>query len=449
MRNKEDILNILSTLSLLNSDSFSKLKSFYASSNTLTSNKSPLLFLIDVLKSVIGYDKLKDEILSFLSINLLTLESSIKILMRRFLKEHYSCSNDALINPDLINVGVNFYLKGIDITNLLKINPLSVEGQLLYGNIQNDLNATLYNSIQTPSTPINYKNILSVTYFNSGIVNGDLKSDVVNVKINNSYLNKKINLFINDLLDSMVLFTYHNVINKTFDVLFGSFSSFRTLDDIKKEKEIEILFNKIIDYRDDNYNNDYYSFTNTKIKDIYSSLYEKKRQVRKIVNCELVDTEVNVQDMIGINNLTPISQLVNNEGVIRTQFDIITKNIEKKSSQLNKPSNIFDFYLSFFKGLIYSVFINIFSPKFIILISLYAKLVRSNTVFTTHKDFINENIEFIKKMTYNIIMPFFINFLQSILKKYIDELLAKDKVKRIKEKFDLYQLQIRSLTNIL
>lgn len=442
---KKQILDILSTLSLLNSESFSKLNSFYAKGKILNSNNSPLLFLIDVLKSVIGFDKLKEEILTFISVNILTLESSLKILLRKFLKEHYSCSSNAVLNPDLINIGINFSISSIDIASLLKINPLSNEGELLYGNIQNDLNSAIYNSIQTPNLSVNYKNLLILTYTKTGIVNGKVKTDVLNVKIFNSYTNKKVTIFINDLLNSIIFFTFLNVINKVFDVMFGSFSSLRTINDIKKEKEVENIINKIIDYRQDYYNNSYYSFDNIKLNEIYPAIYNISNQQRNIGNCSGVITQIDNQNIYSLNNLTPSGILINNEAVILTQFNLISKDIENSFNDINKPSSIFDFYLTFYKTLIYSVFINLFSPKFIILITIYAKAVRSNTVFSNYKEFIIENMEFIKKIMYNLIIPFFINFLQTVLKKYVTELLAKEKIKKIKEKFDLYKLQINSL----
>ena len=129
-------------------------------------------FLVDLLKSLVGIEKLRDIIVDTLAYKLDEMEVGIKIAMKLSLKELVNCGVDPSI-PAYIKSsgsGVTTKTNKVDFFDMFKTDPKSPEGNLLYTDpstpltSSNDYNTFVYGTIQNDGTVESWNNILDVRF---------------------------------------------------------------------------------------------------------------------------------------------------------------------------------------------------------------------------------------------------------------------------------------------
>lgn len=447
---KLDILNEISALKSL-TDGFPELD-LGNSFPSLNNRSNTVDFLLDLIKTLIGYEQLRSELIRFLTYQTNGIEASIKLVLKNILKKTFSCSTDAVIPPRYINTlgsGFNISLDQIDFFEILKVNPNSVEGGLIYGDVEKDLNSFLYQTLQG-NTGV-WKSLIRVEYLQSGVVDGTLKTNVLNIKIDESWQGRTVNDFINQFLDSIVLFTLPNLVNKIFDVIFGTISSFlgKPKDTIESEVQLEILVNKIIDLPDTEIDNSYFEFTGEEI-DIFNEKVDEKTSGRKILkDCNFVSSFIDFSDLVDTNDeLSNTSNFVEIKTVLENRFNVLA---DKANSGLDSGSQTYGknlFFENLLRGILQALANVILAPKAMLMLLSYFKIVNGTIGFFGFSDFLGKNRQFLVQILRDSIIPLVTEFLLRVVIKHLTRLIVQDQAGRALEMIKNQQLQILSLLGV-
>jgi len=156
---KRKVFGSIGALNVLN-DGFPKLPNFDSFSSVNNGNDSTQ-FLIDLLNSLVGFEALKDYVVDTITYRLDQVEDAVKDGLKRELKEMVSCS----INPSVPiwfqdvagSTGVEIPVSKIDFFDIMKINPNTTNGGLIYTNVppekdSSDFNTYLNYKIQDPGS---------------------------------------------------------------------------------------------------------------------------------------------------------------------------------------------------------------------------------------------------------------------------------------------------------
>jgi hypothetical protein len=447
---KRNLLNEIAALRSLNTG-FPELN-LSSSFPSLDNNSNIIDFLLDLIKNLIGFEQLKEELIRFLTYQTNSIEATIKLILKNILKKYFSCSTDALI-PDFmidgLGDGFNVSVRQVDFFGLLKVDPNSIGGQLIYGNIEQDLNAFLYNVLQGNSGT--WKSLLVVEYLPQGVVDGVVKTNVFNVKIDSSWSGRTVNDFINTFIDSVILFTLPSLINKIFDIIFGAISSLlgKSPSEVEGEVELELLVNKIVDLPDTVIDNSYFDFTPDEINYFNERVDERLNGRRILKDCNFVSSSINPNDLVDTNQqLSSAATLVEIQRVLDNQFTILANQATDNLDETSQEFGILNFFEQLFKGIIQGLANVVFAPKIMFLFVTYFKIVNNSVGFVNFKDFLQQNREFVIEIIREALLPLLTEFLLKLCIKYVTQLAIADQVGKFREITKNQQLQILSLTGV-
>ncbi|MHA1988375.1 MAG: hypothetical protein ACW98D_17205 [Promethearchaeota archaeon] len=99
---------------------------------SLNNESNTMDFLIDLLKTLIGFEELKEEVVDILTYHLRDLEVEIKKVIKLELKSIVSCGVNPSIPSFIKNDGIDIRVEKVDFLNTLKVNPNGTEGKFLY-----------------------------------------------------------------------------------------------------------------------------------------------------------------------------------------------------------------------------------------------------------------------------------------------------------------------------
>lgn len=444
---KLNILNEISALKSINID-FPKLKKG-KSLPSLNNKGDTIAFVKDLIDILIGAEEFKTELIRFLTYQTAAIEGALKLALKQLLKSKFSCSIDAKIPDfllDSLGNGFNVAVKQVDFFSILKVDPNSTAGGLIYGAVDQDLNAYLYNVLQGNSG--SWKNLLVVTYQTQGVVDGQMKANVFNVKIHSSWIGKTVNDFINAFLDAVIIFTLPVFINKVFDIMFGSIANLlkRNKNSVSPEVELDILVQKIIDLPDSVIDNSYFNFTPDDI-DFFNEKVEERVAGRSILkDCNYAESSININDLFNLNDsLNGTSTLIEIRDILENKFTIFAKQATDNLGDENKPLGKTDFFKKFLLGIVKALANILFAPKIMMLFVTYFKVVSNTIGFKDFKGFLEENREIIIELVKKVLIPIILKFLLKILVKHLTELVVKETIEKNLEKIKNYKRQIQSL----
>lgn len=445
---KSNILRELEALKIVNSNGFPKIRNILK--NDFKNYKTnPLEFTLGLVKILLGWERLKDEVINFLTFSLPNIEGAVKIALKNLYKQTFNCSTNSIIPVSFINTGFLIEIKDIDFFNFFKINPNTNTGSFFYGGENLDLNRVIYDTIN--SGQANWQDLLILKYYETGVINGELKSDILNIKINPLWTNKKINSFLNELIDSISLFRIDFVVNNALNFLFGNLNSSLgiSLSSIRKQEELKLLIEKVISIEDEIVDDSYFDFSNNEIDIINRNIQNSSKGIRKIVSCGGVDAIIDNSTVNSLNNQLQItSSKIEIKNVLDGNFTILEQDYSNNLNNNNKRIGFFELYLSFFKNILFSLVFQLFSPKMILLFKLYGKIVNNSIGYTGFKDFLSKHKDFVVNLIRNILLPILLNFLLEIIIKEIRDILIADKVNKVKEKTKNYRYQFFSLLGV-
>lgn len=419
-------------------------------------------YLTDLLKSLVGFESLKDVVIEALTQNLDDVETSVKKTLKQVLKGLVSCNVDPSLPQDFIDNGISIGVKNIDFLDIMRIEPTSEAGKLIYDDVNglmnsSDFNTFLYNDIQdlgsnswgAITTNIN---ILDIKFTEIGEVNNSIL-----VKPSSAYVTKnKLTDLNNDYIDSIKLFNPSKLINNIVDSVFGSISVSikKDSDVIRRELEIEAIIKNILDADDDDTIDDsYFSFSNENIEYI-----DYRTTLRK--NGTKILTGSNVESTIPIENLTSLSDEMSalstslptsqyNEEItkiIRTGIDNLADVSASNADEQDKLKVKISFIEDMVKQLMIAIINVILSPKLIIIFALNHEITYGSK-FDNVQDFMKSNKVLINSVL-ETVRDEIVDILMAKVLKEIKTLVSDNLIKVQVEKYKNSKAQLLSLTGV-
>ena len=441
-----------------------KLSSSFSSINN---SGDVISFLTDLVKTLVGFEALVSSVIDTITHSLPRIEKEVKKALKVELKNIVSCG----VNPSLpswmksTGPGINIQVKKIDFADILRTDPNSVAGQLIYNDIttplvnSSDFNTFLYGVIQDDGAqqnngqPYSWKNILTFEFIANGAPFGFPNNSLV-IKADPAYDNKSLTDLNNDFIDSLILFNSDNVVNKVMDIIYGTISS--TIGKSLKQLESEAQINTIIDKMVANNNKNpipdsAFSFTK---EETYKQQAEALARKKGSINLK---TTNDIPSSVPISQLTDFTQQFKSAGgnVIQ-QKDAIKNGLTNmaNASALNVPNPIdvvsskLNFIQQIIVTLIKSIVNIVLSPKVILTFVLNYKIVYGpQATFTNGVDFIKKNKNLMNRIM-KVIAEELIKILLAIALKEIAVLVSKAMAKKQKEKVTLKLAQLQSLIGV-
>lgn len=433
-----------------------KLSSSFSSVNN---NGNSISFLSDLIKSLIGFNALVDAVVDILTHSLTKIEIEIKKALKVELKSIVSCGVDPHL-PAWIKSsgnGIVIELSKIDFMDILRTDPNSVGGKLLYNDITSpltnspDFNTFLFGVVQDDGITHTWHNIIDVTFNSLG--SGSTPNNTLTLKANPSYNNKTLTDLNNDFVDSLTLFKTENIINQILDIIYGAISS--SIGKSLKQLENEARINTIIDKMVENVNeqpisDSYFAFTNEEISQHQISASTRKRGLITITTTNPLASTVPTQ------SLSTLTQEISGATTTIQKKDAITNNLNrmanisasKSKNQSDKNSIKLDFIQQIVNNLIKAIVGTILSPKVITIFVVNYKIIYGpSATFGDGVDFIKKN----KNLMHSIMKTIsteIVKILLSIALKEIGQLVALAMLKKQKEKATLKLAQLQSLIGI-
>lgn len=324
---KRGIFNRLSVFTSLKEIELKGVNNF-DSISSINNDKDPIPFLLDLSTTLVGGDGLEEK-LGQLFTNFIDKynESSKDILKSNFV----NFKSEKALSNDFISNGINIPVKSLDDLNNLKTEKQTPLGQLLYDNNTDNLLTKLKDSIIIPNSVISYNN-LNIVY------NEDNES--INIKPKN---NTTIGNFIDQNINGLSDINKKEFVTDILNIIFGlkSVLQNKTINELNKETEIDILINKI------NNEEEVLELTDEDIKSINQISEELIKGVNQIdFGCGIIDNVLTIEQLNDIANNVNTSK---DPYFVGNQFVNIFNNTLNPN---NDPSNKTKLKDSFIKKII-------------------------------------------------------------------------------------------------
>jgi len=422
-----------------------------------TNNDSNVInFLTDLIKQLIGQKELDTTIVDFLTKLLPKIETTIKKALKSQLKSIVSCG----INPSIPTFlksngdGIVIEVKKIDFTDLLKIDPESSIGSLVYLDSRNglqssDLNTFIHAVIQDDGVEHAWKGILNFKFVSLD-ANGVNPNNSLIIKATALYENKSFNDLNNDFVDSIKLFDTANIINKVMDIIFGSisFNLKKTSKQLEIEGKINAVVDKLVDLdEEDIISDDYFTFNNEELSKIQTEADNRKRGFIELETSSKVSATISEQQLVAL------SQEMGTAVTKKEQKDVLTKNLgamakSNTANSRNKADNStieVNFIQSIIANLLKAIIGVLLTPKIVSLFLINFKVVNGpEAKFENGIDFIKKNNNLFKVIVKAITLELS-KLLVAIVLKHIAKLTLKVQAKKRIDKQKNKLVQMLSL----
>lgn len=434
-----------------------------SSLESINNKGNSISFLTDLIKSLIGYEALVSSVIDILMYSVAKIEIAVKTSLKQELKTIVSCG----INPHLPNwikstgSGIVIEVKKIDFFDILRIDPNSVAGKLIYSDVttpltsSSDFNTFLYGVIQDDGITYTWNpngvQLFDIT-FNS-IGSGSTPNNSLTIKANSNYDNKSLTELNNDFIDSLTLFKTENILNQIMDIIYGAVST--KSNKSVKQLEMEEKVNNVIDKMVNNINKDtpddgYFTFTNPEINEQETNALNRKNGI------SFVNTNKKTTSTVPTSNLTDFNQEFNTATSTQEKTEVLKTNLNKMAdsaadkikSRVDGVSVKLNFIQQIVNNLIKAIINIILSPKVIFVFLLNFKIIYGQTSeFTDPIDFIKQNKKLMREMMKKISEEI-IKILLAIALKEINALVMEAGYKLVKEKATLKLAQLQSLIGV-
>lgn len=465
INDKQEIFGQIAALKTLN-DGF---PSFLLSNSvpSINNKQDSLNFLVDLLKSLIGYEKLKDSLTDLLTHELDNIEIEVKKSLKLNLKKYINCNSnpkipDSLKHQNVIpsSTGINLEVKKIDLIDLMHIEPTSQVGNMFYDDISSGLNSTdfntfLYNLIQDGNQQDWGNNsvnpIISLKFIENGTIN-----NVINIKASQFYSttinNKSLNDLNNDYIDSIKLFPSDKVISNIIDSLFGTISSLinKDIKTLTQEEEINSIIDKLMNANDTQLiDNSYFEFTDLEINNHQENATNRKNGIRKLITCNEIESSILFDTLSGItSNVASSQNIVDKKEIITNGFNIMANELSANAGDKDKQNVKLNFIDLLINKIIKAIINIVLSPKMILLFALNYKITNGNlSDYSTIKDFIQKNRQLFKSII-DTVKDIVIAYLLKLVLKEISRLIASQTIKNLTEQANNKKAQLLSLVGV-
>lgn len=440
-------------------ESMPKLK-LSSSMPSINNNGDSITFLTDLIKSLIGYSALIKAVVDILTHSIDDIELEIKKSLKTELKSIVSCGIDPslpLFIKSTSSTGIVIEVKKIDFLNLMKVDPVSISGKLMYddsngGLSSTDFNTFLYAVIQDEGNTHTWNNILDFTFVSLD-PNGINPNNSLIIKANSTYDTKTLNDLNNNFIDSLKLFNTQSLINKIIDIVFGSisFNLGKTRKQLEAEGKINSVIDKIVNSdTNESISDSYFVFDNEEISNIEIQADDRKKGIVKVNASTTFDASIPEETLSVFNNEMGTAVTT------QDKKEVLTKNLDSMANQTtnnstnpqDKQSIKLNFIQEIVNTLIKSIVGVILSPKVVLIFLVNFKIIYgADANFTDGVDFIKKNKTLFKQIIKKITM-IIIQFLLTIVLKRISELASEAQVKKQIDKGKNKIAQLLSLIGV-
>jgi hypothetical protein len=458
---------------------------------SINNNGNVVAFLTDLIKALDGYEELVDTVIDTITKYLGKIETEIKNALQLELKAIVSCGVNPSL-PDYIKstgTGIKFTLDKIDFTNILKIDPSSTAGGLIYTDLtpnlidSKDFNTFLYQVIQNDGSVNSWGHQTTGTdiltfQFKSVDITGVDANNTLTIKSAQAYDNKSLSDINNDFINSVTLFDSAKVLTKLVDNIFGTVSNLAKTSKnfLESKSKTNFIINKITNTEgNDILSDNFFDFSNKdkkffedeanlwkQGKAIYKTSGEFYAQVSDVSLKNMTKsvsgatTEAAKKDAIkkSLNDLTSQISKASNDA---------TQLINNRNNQLKKLSNKLDSFskikvdhkalsLNFIQQIIndfVKVIVNVLlSPKIVTIFLLNFKIIYGpNETFSDPIDFIKKNRNLVKNVVKRVSGIIIKILLQKVIKR-ITKLIAESRYKKEIDKNKANISQLLSLVGV-
>lgn len=200
---------------------------------SINNKKDIVPYLLDVLKVVAGTEALKEAIGGIFT----KLIDEVEPKMKEELKKQFVQSNasDPLPSNFTTN-GITVPVKTIDVNGILKEDPSSEVGNMIYGSTTN-FNTRAYDAILNSGSPVGFSN-MSIKYIQS--------SDSFQIKPSGSTTN--VSQYFADYIDSTQLIDKKLIVSGVMGVIYGTLvkEQNKTVEQAHEELEVETLLEQVL-----------------------------------------------------------------------------------------------------------------------------------------------------------------------------------------------------------
>jgi hypothetical protein len=418
-----------------------------------------ILFLSDLVKSLVGQKEFINVIVETLTKYLDKFEKALKLTIKVVLRNLISCGLNPSI-PDFLKPtggGVVVKVEKIDFFGQLKIDPNTPIGGLLYNDItpnlteSSDFNTFLYGVIQDKNITHTWQDILDIKFEDIGT--GMNPNNCLVIKINENYLNKSLNQLNDDYVDSLTILDANKIVNSIIDILFGSISVKvnKTRKQLEKEAEINDIIDRLANADiNDEINDDYFTFTNSEVARQQEIANDRKNGIVKVKTSVEINTTMPIEELTSLNeNYATTSNLVEKRTVLTDSLNSMADNLASQiPNNQDKQTVKIGFISEVLKSLIKSIANILISPKIIIIFLINFKIIYGvNYEFTNAVDFIKKNRALFKAIFKEITQEI-VKLLMSYAMKEITRLAGDAAVVKKMEKIQNRKQQLLSLVGV-
>jgi hypothetical protein len=426
---------------------------------SINNGSDSILFLTDLLKSLVGQKEFVNVITETLTNKLGKIELSIKTTLKTVLRGLLSCG----VNPSIPNFlkstggGVVINVSKIDFFDQLKTNPNSTAGVLMYNDItpiltnSNDFNTFLYGVIQDSPVTHTWKGMLDFKFEQNGT--GTNPNNSLIIKVNPAYDNKSINDLNDNYIDSLTIVDTKNIVNKVIDLLFGSITvtNNKTRKQLEKEAEINDIIDRLISSDiNDEINNDYFKFNNSEIAKQQTVADTRKEGIVKLKTSTDIDTTIDIGFLSSFTeSYSQTTNLVEQRTLLNQTINNMADEIGSQSTNPQDQQTIKTaFVLDIIKNLNKSIINILISPKIITIFIINFKILYGlDAEYVDAKDFIDKN-RLIFTSVFKTIQQEIIKLLMSYAMKEITRLAAQSQLVKLNELIVNRKQQLLSLTGV-
>jgi len=429
-------------------------------------------FLVDLLKALVGYEEIRDTLVDILVYATSEAEIIVKEALKVELKGLVACG----VNPSLpiwfVSDGIEIQVKKIDFLNIMKINPVTQAGGLIFNDIaagltSTDYNTYLYYTIQAdgasanPPLPADYEmwsdpntgeDILEAAFGQNTLT--ETNTLVFKPAPNITNLTDLNNKFV----DSLQLFASEDLIINIIDSLFGTIAVQANVNKSESELEMEGKIDSIVTCiinadEDSVIDNTFFEFSNSQIRNIKEGATNRRKGVRQLKTCGDVDIKIPISYLIDLkeqlSGLTQ-SQMIQRGDIISASINSMA--LATSSQGAGDPVDKYSIELSFvglmFDKIIKAIVSSILSPKVLVVFLInYMVVYGQNSDYLDPVDFLAKNKTLLENLVKRI-RDLIIKALLNKVLKFIMKLIAINSVEMLKEKASAQLAMLLSLVGV-
>lgn len=439
---------------------------------SINNSTDSIAFLTDLLKSLVGFEKLKAMLTDILVFEVDTIEEEIKRALKKALKDLVSCSVDPSIPQFLKHqtieptaTGYDVDLVKLDYLGILYVDPSSTEGKYYYddslGLNSKDYNSFLYESVQLSSqedwgAQTLSDDIFSVQFTEQGGPTNNNLNMRASAYYSNPSNNKTLTDLNNDYIDSINILNPQRVISQVIDAIFGAISVDigKSQSQLEIEARVKYIMECIINADESTVVDDsFFTFDNETIQDIESNVNQRRKGIKVVTTCGNLETSVDSDILSRAIDDVITATTTGNKVEIKSTVDASINDIalntseatDEEKDKYNLQLNLIDNMIKELTNAIVSI---ILSPKIMSIFLVNHRIVYGpNATFNGPEDFMRQNKGLIKEITRAVRNAIIRVLLREALKE-IKELAACHAVKLATEAAKAQVAQIASLVGV-